>query len=134
MTKEYKEIEIKNDIAVGTEVLADRNMLLTIIRNLVSNALKFTPRGGKVNISAKTSVNHIIEVAIQDSGIGMSRSILDNLFRIDFKTNRLGTEDEPSTGLGLLLCKEFVEKHGGKIWVKSEVEKGSTFSFSIPMA
>jgi len=130
----HKEIEIKNDIAVGTEVLADRNMLLTIIRNLVSNALKFTPRGGKVNISAKTSVNHIIEVAIQDSGIGMSRSILDNLFRIDFKTNRLGTEDEPSTGLGLLLCKEFVEKHGGKIWVKSEVEKGSTFSFSIPMA
>jgi signal transduction histidine kinase len=129
-----KNIKIANEIAVGIEVLADRNMIQTIIRNLVSNALKFTPKGGKVNISSKASDNKNIEIAIHDSGIGMSHELIDNLFRIDMKTNRLGTDNEPSTGLGLLLCKEFIEKQGGKIWVESEVGKGSTFSFSIPMA
>jgi signal transduction histidine kinase len=130
----HKNIEITNDIAVGVEVFADRNMIQTIIRNLVSNALKFTHKGGKISLSAISSNRHSIEISIKDTGIGMSRDLIDNLFRIDFKTNRLGTEDEPSTGLGLLLCKEFVEKQGGKIWVKSEVGQGSTFSFSIPMA
>ena len=130
----HKDIEIINDIAVGIEVLADRNMIQTIIRNLISNALKFTPRGGKVNISAKASENKNIEIAIQDSGIGMSHDLIDKLFRIDMKTNRLGTENEPSSGLGLLLCKELVEKQGGKIRVESEVGKGSTFALSIPMA
>jgi PAS domain S-box-containing protein len=129
-----KNIEIVNDIAIGIEVLADRNMIQTIIRNLVSNALKFTPKGGKVNFSAKISGNQFVEITIKDSGIGMSQVLIDNLFRIDMKTNRLGTENEPSSGLGLLLCKEFVEKQGGKIWVKSEVGKGSMFSFSIPIA
>jgi len=129
-----KDIQIANDIAVGVEVFADSNMIQTIIRNLVSNALKFTTKGGKVNFSAKASGNQCIEIAIKDSGIGMGQVLIDNLFRIDFKTNRLGTENEPSTGIGLLLCKEFVEKQGGKIWVESEVGKGSTFSFSIPMA
>ena len=129
-----KDIEITNDIALGIEVLADRNMIQTIIRNLLSNALKFTPKGGKVSLSAKASDNQSIEIAIRDSGIGMSRDLISQLFQIDKKTNRLGTENEPSSGLGLLLCKEFVEKQGGKIWVESEVGKGSTFSFSIPMA
>ena len=129
-----KDIEIASDIADGVEVFADRNMIQTIIRNLISNALKFTPKGGKVNLSAKASGNQFIEIAIKDSGIGMSLVLIGNLFRIDLKTNRLGTDNEPSAGLGLLLCKEFVEKLGGKIWVKSEVGKGSTFSFSIPMA
>ena len=130
----HKDIEIVNEIAVEVEVFADRNMIQTIIRNLVSNALKFTPKGGKISLSAITSDRHSIEISIKDSGIGMSRDLIDNLFRIDLKTNRLGTDDEPSTGLGLLLCKEFVEKQGGKIWVKSEVGNGSTFLFSIPMA
>ena len=130
----HKDIEITNDIALGVEVFADRNMIQTIIRNLVSNALKFTPKGGKISLSAITSDRHFIEISIKDSGIGMSRVLIDNLFRIDKQTKRLGTEDEPSSGLGLLLCKEFVEKQGGKIWVKSEVGKGSTFTFSIPMA
>jgi len=129
-----KDIEIANDIAGGVEVFADRNMIQTIIRNLVSNALKFTPKGGKVSLSAIISKRQSVEISIKDSGIGMSRSLLDNLFQIDLKTNRLGTDNEPSSGLGLLLCKEFVEKQGGKIWVKSEVGKGSTFTFSIPMA
>ena len=129
-----KDIEIVNDIAVGVEVFADRNMIQTIIRNLVSNALKFTPKGGKISLSAKTSDNHTIEIAIKDTGIGMSRELINQLFQIDKKTSRLGTENELSTGLGLLLCKEFVEKQGGKIRVESNVGKGSIFSFSIPMA
>jgi PAS domain S-box-containing protein len=129
-----KDIEIVNDIAAGVEVFADRNMIQTIIRNLLSNALKFTPKGGKISFSAKSIDRQSIEIYVKDTGIGLSRDLIDNLFRIDMKTNRLGTEDEPSTGLGLLLCKEFVEKQGGKIQVESEVGKGSTFSFSIPMA
>jgi signal transduction histidine kinase len=129
-----KNIEIANNIAVEIKVFADRNMLQTIIRNLVSNALKFTTNGGKVNFSAKTSSKKNLEISIQDSGIGMSHELIANLFRIDLKTNRLGTENEPSSGLGLLLCKEFIEKQGGKIWVESEVGKGSTFSFSILLA
>ena len=129
-----KNIEIANEIAVGIKVFADRNMLQTIIRNLISNALKFTAKEGKVNISAKASNNKNIEIAFRDSGIGMSNELMDKLFRIDTKTNRLGTDNEPSSGIGLLLCKELVEKQGGKIWVESEVEKGSTFSFSIPLA
>ena len=134
VSSKNKDIEIVNNIAAGIEVFADRNMIQTIIRNLVSNALKFTPKGGKVNIAAITNGNQKVEIAIQDSGIGMNKNLIENLFRIDKKTNRLGTENEPSSGLGLLLCKEFVEKHEGKIWVESEVGKGSTFTFSIPKA
>jgi len=129
-----KDLEIANDIDVGIHVYADRNMIQTIVRNLVSNAVKFTPKSGKVYLSAKASDNQCVEIAVNDSGIGMSQLLIDNLFRIDVETNRLGTDSEPSAGLGLLLCKEFVEKQGGKIWVESEVGKGSTFYFSIPMA
>jgi signal transduction histidine kinase len=132
-TARSKEIEIKTDIAVDLEVFADQNMLQTIIRNLVSNAVKFTHKGGRVSLSAKTVNNNSIVLSVRDTGIGMSQTIIENLFRLDVQTNRKGTEGEPSTGLGLLLCKEFIEKHGGKIWVESEVEKGSTFSFSIPL-
>jgi PAS domain S-box-containing protein len=129
-----KDITIATDSTGGLEVFADRNMIQTIIRNIVSNAIKYTPKGGKVQVSVKTSDDKNVEISIRDSGIGMSQILIDNLFRIDVKTNRLGTEGEPSTGLGLLLCKEFVEKQGGKIWVESETGKGSTFSFSIPLA
>jgi signal transduction histidine kinase len=114
-------------------------MLQTVIRNLVSNAVKFTPNGGKISLSAKTTGNKSVEIAIKDTGIGMNSAMVDNLFRLDVRTNRPGTEGEPSTGLGLLLCKEFIEKHGGKIWVESEEENlptgkagGTTFYFTIP--
>jgi signal transduction histidine kinase len=127
-----KKIAISTDIAVGLEVFADQNMLQTIIRNLLSNAVKFTPRGGNVSFSAKSTNDHSVEIAISDSGIGMSPEMIDNLFRIDIQTSRKGTDGEPSTGLGLLLCKEFVDKHGGKIWVESEVGKGSCFYFTLP--
>jgi signal transduction histidine kinase len=128
-----KGIEITTDISDDLTVFADSNLLQTIIRNLMYNAVKYTDKGGKVNISAKNNVSKNVEIAVKDNGIGMDQIILDNLFRADMKPSRKGTEGEPCTGLGLLLCKEFVEKHGGKIWVKSEVEKGSTFYFTIPI-
>jgi PAS domain S-box-containing protein len=127
-----KKIELIINFPDHLEVFVDTDMLQTVIRNLVSNAVKFTPRGGKVSLSAKTLENKDVEISIADSGIGMNQSMIDNLFRLDVKTNRNGTDDEPSTGLGLLLCREFVEKHGGKLWVESQEGKGSVFYFTIP--
>jgi len=127
-----KNIEITYDIPDDLEVFSDRNMLQTIIRNLVSNAVKFTPKGGKILISAKTSGDKDVEVSVTDTGIGMSPSMVEDLFRLDVKNNRDGTEGEPSTGLGLVLCREFVEKNGGKMRVTSEEGKGSIFYFTVP--
>ena len=127
-----KRIRIQYDFTDDIVVFADTNMLQTIIRNLVSNAIKFTPRGGQITLCGKENSNKNIEIAIKDNGIGMSPLLVEQLFRIDVQTGRRGTEDEPSTGLGLLLCKEFIEKHGGKIWVESIEGKGSTFIFTIP--
>ena len=127
-----KEIEITSEVAVRLTVLADRHMLQTVIRNLIFNAVKFTPHGGKVSLRAKATNDNNVEISIYDTGIGMSQDMVENLFKIDVKTNRLGTESEPSSGLGLLLSKEFIEKHGGEIWVESEVGKGSVFHFTIP--
>lgn len=127
-----KGIEINCTIPDDLVVFADTNLLQTVIRNLVSNAVKFTLTGGKVNLSAKTTTDSNIEIFVQDSGIGMSQKLLGDLFKLDVKTSRKGTSGEPSTGLGLLLCKEFIEKHGGQIWAESEVGKGSTFYFTLP--
>ncbi len=127
-----KSIDIIIDIPNDTTVFADSNMLQTVIRNLFSNAVKFTHKGGKITISAKAKDGKNIEIAVKDSGIGMSPSLIENLFRLDVKTNRIGTEDEPSSGLGLLLCKDFIEKHDGKLLVESEEDKGSTFYFTMP--
>jgi signal transduction histidine kinase len=126
-----KGIEITCAISDSLEVIADKNMLQTVIRNLVSNALKFTQPGGKVALMAKTNGDKSVEISVQDTGIGMSQEMVDNLFRLDISTSRRGTNDEPSTGLGLLLCHEFIEKHGGKLLVGSEVGMGSTFSFTL---
>ena len=126
-----KGIEVDIKIPDELEILADSHMFETIIRNLVSNAIKFSPSGGKVKVAAGINANHFIEIKISDSGIGMTPELMNKLFLINEKTSRPGTEGEPSTGLGLLLCKEFIEKHNGKIWVESEVGKGSTFSFII---
>jgi PAS domain S-box-containing protein len=128
-----KEINLSIDIPDNCIVFADKNMLQTIVRNLVSNAVKFTARGGKINITAKSLSSDTVEVSINDTGIGMNKEFLENIFRIDTDTTRKGTEGESSTGLGLLLCKEFVEKHGGKIWAESEEGKGSTFKVSLPL-
>jgi PAS domain S-box-containing protein len=128
-----KGIEITRSIPNDLAVFADYNMLQTIIRNLVSNSVKFTTKGGKVMLSAKPDGDNSVVIAIKDTGIGMRKEIVEQLFRLDVQTGREGTEGEPSTGLGLLLCKEFIDKHGWKIWVESTEGKGSTFTFIIPV-
>ena len=106
-------------------------MISTTIRNLVNNAVKFTDSGGEVTVEAKLE-EEFIEVSINDSGIGLTEEEIEKLFRIDVNITSIGTGKNKGTGLGLILCKEFVEKNGGKIWVESEYGKGSSFKFSIP--
>ncbi|MEI8006403.1 MAG: GAF domain-containing sensor histidine kinase [Bacteroidota bacterium] len=127
-----KGIEIITDIPDDLMVYADEQMLDGILRNLSANAVKFTPKGGKIAIAAKAGFDNWVEVSVKDTGIGMTREMADNLFNKDVNTSRRGTEKEPSTGLGLIICKEFVEKQAGKLWVDSEEEKGSTFYFTLP--
>jgi PAS domain S-box-containing protein len=127
-----KRIELTYSIPGEMEVFADNHMFDSVIRNLVSNAIKFTHVGGKVSITADRKSDQSIMIKISDSGIGMTPELKNKLFQLNEMTSRTGTEGEPSTGLGLLLCKEFIEKQGGKIWVESEVGKGSTFSFTVP--
>jgi PAS domain S-box-containing protein len=126
-----KEIEISIDVPDNMEIVADSHMFEAVIRNLVSNAVKFTPKGGKIHILAGATGKNAIEIRVSDSGIGMNTELRNKLFLLNEKTSRKGTEGEPSSGLGLLLCKEFIEQHNGKIWVESEVGKGSTFCFTI---
>lgn len=125
---------IKADIDIPNNLLvyADVNILQTVLRNLISNATKFTPRGGRIDITATKTSNNFVEVIVRDTGIGMTPELLENIFRPDVSTGRRGTDNEPSTGLGLLLCKEFIEKQGGQIFVESEAEKGSVFHFTVP--
>ncbi|MBV5349220.1 PAS domain S-box protein [bacterium] len=132
-TAKSKGIELVCDIPENIKVFADIHFLQTILRNLLSNAMKFTPPGGEISLSAKSGDNNNIVISIHDTGIGMNQKMLDNLFRIDVKTTRMGINGEASSGLGLLLCKEFVVKQGGKIWVESEVGQGSTFYFTLPV-
>lgn len=131
-TAKNKKIEVEFDIPDNISVYADEKMLRSIISNLFSNATKFTPIGGKINISAIFSVANAVEISIQDNGIGMSKDIQNKLFRLAEQVNRKGTEGELSTGLGLFLCKDFIEKHSGELQVESEEGKGSTFRFTIP--
>ena len=121
-----KEIELVMDMPDDIYVYADKAMLETIIRNLVSNAIKFTPKGGKVIITA-SKTDEMAEISVKDTGIGMSKEMLEDLFRIDVRPERKGTEQEPGSGLGLILCKEFAELHKGKITVESNEGKGSEF-------
>jgi two-component system sensor histidine kinase/response regulator len=114
------------------EIFADVNMLKTILRNLVSNAIKFTHKGGKIDILAEKDNSSVI-VSVSDNGVGMDQETMAKLFDTSQNHSTNGTESEKGTGLGLLLCKEFVEKHGGKIWVESELGKGSAFKFTLPV-
>ena len=127
-----KAIELTCNIPDNLVVIADRDMVSTIIRELVSNAVRFTSDSGKISISAISNNDGNIEVSIKDTGIGMSQAIVDNLFLSDGKSVRKDTENESDSGLGLLRCKELVEKQGGKIRVESEEGKGSNFYFTIP--
>jgi signal transduction histidine kinase len=111
----------------------DRDMINSVIRNLVTNAVKFTERDKKVEIQLNPKDKEV-EVSIMDEGIGISSEQLEKLFRIDEKFKSTGTAGEKGTGLGLIICREFVEKNGGEIHVRSSPGKGSVFSFTIPMA
>ena len=126
-----KKITIINHLPEKLEVKADGDMLKTIIRNLVSNSIKFTSAYGVVEINAVED-NGQIEVTVKDTGKGIKRENLDKLFKIDIIYSTRGTKEEAGSGMGLILCKEFVEKHGGKIWAESEIAKGSEFKFTLP--
>lgn len=109
----------------------ETGMIYTVIRNLVNNAIKFTSPGGLVKVETK-QVESIIQVLVKDNGTGISEENLQKLFRIDVKYKTTGTSGEKGTGLGLILCKEFVEKNGGKMTVESTINQGSTFGFTLP--
>ena len=127
-----KNISISTEIPKNLFILADKYMIETILRNLISNAIKFTKAGGKIKLQA-IAKGSFAEIAVIDNGIGITKENLKNLFRIDEQFRRDGTANEKGTGLGLILCKEFVEKNGGTIAVESGERKGSRFSITIPL-
>ncbi len=128
-----KNIGLYNSVSESQVVFADKSMIDTILRNLISNAIKFTNKGGEITISSKQQINNnLLEISILDTGIGISSERAKTIFNIDNKYSTQDTENEIGTGLGLILCQEFVKKHGGKIWAESEINKGSVFKFTIP--
>ena len=116
---QLKSITISTELPNNVNVLADKNMMGTILRNLISNAIKFTHPGGTIVISAEQKQNEWM-ICVSDSGLGIKKENLDKLFRIEESVSTKGTQQETGTGLGLILCKEFVDKHGGKIWAESQ--------------
>jgi PAS domain S-box-containing protein len=126
-----KNINLQNNIAKNLEIIADRNMISTIIRNLISNAIKFTDYKGEITIGAdKTEMEFTF--FIKDNGIGIDKKDQKELFKMTNKFTQYGTNEEKGTGLGLILCQEFIERHNGKIWIESEKGKGTTIRFSFP--
>lgn len=131
LAAEKKEITL--EFLAGNEIKAfgDREMINTVVRNLVGNAIKFTPVNGKVSISINERAG-MLEIGVTDTGVGITPENVEKLFRIDEKVKTMGTDGEKGTGLGLILCKEFVRKNGGDIKVRSVVTQGTTFSFTLP--
>jgi len=127
-----KQVRIQPDIPNELDIYADEQMLSSILRNLLVNAIKFTPGGGEVKISAGKAEGKGVQLIIRDNGIGMASEISDHIFSFSDKRNRTGTSGEPSSGLGLVIVKEFMEKHGGRIQVESEEGKGTTFILFFP--
>lgn len=126
-----KNISLINQSSINDTVWADPNMISLVLRNLVSNAVKFTPRNGQVTISTTMISTDTLQVSISDTGQGLTEEEKAKLFRLDINFTTSGTENEPGTGLGLILCKECIERHGGKIWVESEYSKGCNFIFTL---
>ena len=126
-----KSIKIIQEIDTAITVLADENMLKTILRNLISNAIKFTNAEGTVTLNS-IERNSQVEIQVSDSGIGIIPENIPYIFSIEKNISTPGTKGEKGTGLGLMLCKELIEKQGGKIWVESEAGKGTTFKFTLP--
>lgn len=136
-TANKKEIKLISDIDKEIEIHADINMLNTIVRNLVSNAIKFTPKNGTITIKSEIiqddSTRKVIKISVSDNGVGIPSEVKSKLFNISENITTKGTNNETGTGLGLIVCKEFVGRHGGKIWVESEENKGSEFIFTLPL-
>jgi signal transduction histidine kinase len=126
-----KNIELEIDVDESVCIVCDERMTETVFRNLVSNALKYTNKNGKVIVSASPGSEAEVLVSVSDNGIGMSQEIVDRLFLLSEQVNRKGTEGESSSGLGLIICKEFIESQGGKLWVESKEGQGSTFKFTL---
>lgn len=127
-----KGLTIINEVVPDIKIKADKSMIQTVIRNIVNNAVKFTPTGGSISITAENLDNDMVKISIKDTGIGMSEEDREKLFKLDSHHTSIGTEGESGTGLGLIICKEMVEKNNGEIWVESEPGKGSIFYFTVP--
>jgi len=128
-----KSIELHTATDCDEYILADKEMIKTVLRNLLTNAMKFTNQNGVVKIQTQ-QIDDMVLFVVSDTGIGIEAEHIDNLFKIDCKLSKEGTAGETGTGLGLILCKEFVEKNGGRIWVESDLGKGSEFMFTLPIA
>lgn len=127
-----KNIFLTADIDEKARLYADKNMLKTILRNLISNAIKYSFENTEINLKIEKNDNSRALISVTDNGIGISKANQDKLFKLSETVSSEGTAKEKGTGLGLLLCKDFVEKHDCKIWVESELGKGSTFKFTMP--
>lgn len=129
-----KNKEIRIDWMIESNLVAtlDYNMISSVLQNLITNAIKFTQKGGQIIVKSFIDTNHL-NFIVSDTGIGISEKHMDDLFRLDKSTSSRGTNDEVGTGLGLIISKEFIEKHNGKIWVESVLGEGSSFCFSIPV-
>jgi signal transduction histidine kinase len=128
-----KDINLAWDVKGEIKTEIDQNMISSVLQNLTTNSIKFTNRGGEVKISAFTESDKLIFI-VSDTGVGMNEEQLQKLFRLDKTSSLRGTDEETGTGLGLIICKEFIEKHHGNIWVESTLGKGSNFCFSIPLS
>ena len=129
---EQKSIILTNELSSGILVHADKAMLSTVLRNLISNAIKFTKPDGKITVTSVVRHNELT-ISVIDTGVGISKERIDKLFKIGEGYSTQGTQKENGTGLGLILCKEFIEKNNGKIWAGSEVGTGTTFYISLPL-
>lgn len=127
-----KNITLQSNIQEGTTAFADSNMIDTVFRNLISNSIKFTEAEGIIKIDTKKDAD-MLQICIADTGIGIKEESIGKLFSIDQNISTKGTANETGTGLGLILCKEFIERNGGKIWVESEEKVGSQFYFTLPL-
>jgi len=129
----HKLISLNHSISENLHVSADIDMFKTVLRNLISNAIKYSFIGGKVTINA-TELKQFVEISVEDNGMGITQKDRKELFRRNEIHTTRGTNNESGTGLGLILCKEFVEKHGGTIRIESEPGKGSRILFTLPQA
>jgi len=127
-----KQIEIRMDLDKEFAFVSDENMVSAILRNLIENAVKFSPRNSVIEITVNKIMNQVI-FSVKDQGIGLTDEEIGKLFRLDISFQKKGTESEPGTGLGLILCNDLAQRMGGKLWVSSKVGKGSTFFLSLPL-